>query len=153
MKIVEYSSNTNPLHGELKYWNNLYGEYRYRGEYEIEYSDLPEELKEAHEKLWRTPTGFFHYLAEYGGVYGVAIVYEVDEYYCECNNSDMEEAYEHMKEVMRVVMTYPEFESVKLLVGKYTGDEEQHEFVVFIPGNIKRSTYNKIVARLDDNVF
>lgn len=92
MKIVEYKSQTE-LYNDLKYWCNALGELHHHGEYDIEESELPTELKRAYEELWTEGNGLLCYLVEYKDNYSIALVNEFDDTYAEDVNSSVEELY------------------------------------------------------------
>lgn len=164
MEISIYRHGDKEYAEDLKYWSNAAGELHRYGQESIKERDLPHELIRAYHELWREGIGgSYCYLAEYMGEYGIAIINEFGEDYCELSDCTMGGAFQHMKEK---AMEYSKltlrksinpkfslFDDVKIILGENSGIFEGHEFVTFVPWNILEDDFKRIADILFKTVY
>lgn len=152
MKIIEYKSATE-LYSDLKYWCNALGELHHHGEYDIEESELPKELKRAYEELWTDGNGSLCYLVEYKGDYAIALVNEFDNNYADDVNSSMAELYLWIHNKAKEFSEMKDFENATFLIGEDTGCNECHEFITILPWNVSKEEFDNASNILYEKVY
>lgn len=152
MKIIEYNSQTE-LYNDLKYWCNALGELHHHGEYDIEESELPTELKRAYEELWTDGNGSLCYLVEYKGNYSIALVNEFDDNYADDANSSMEELCLWVHNKAKEFSEMKDFEKAIFLIGENTGCDECHEFITILPWDVSKSEFDNVSNILYEKIY
>lgn len=152
MEIIEYK-DTKKLLNDLKYWSNCVGELHYHGEYDIEESELPEELQKVYNTLWTEDSGSLCYLIEYKENYGIALINEFDEEFAKNNAVTMDDLFIKMHIKANSFKEMEEYQNTVILLGKYSGCDECHEFITILPVDIERELFYKVAGILYEHVY
>jgi len=138
---------------DLKYWCNACGELHHHGEYDITEDELPKELSRAYNGLWSDSTGSLCYLVEYKGEYGIALINEFDEEFAKNTDVSMNALYACMKTRAEEYSTMNEFKDTKILLFNGCGIQDCHEFVVLLPCDTPKETFDRIADILYKTVY
>lgn len=154
MEIVEYE-DMKEFSRDLKFWCNSLGELHHHEEYDIEESELPKELQRAYNVLWTDGSGSLCYLVEYKENYGVALINEFDEEFAKNNNLTMEGLFVEMKSKADSFRNMEEFKNatVLLVLGKYSGVDECHEFITILLADTDKKMFDKVADLLYEQVY
>ena len=152
MEIIVYEEREKMLE-DLKYWSNSLGELHHRGEYDIEESGLPEELRRAYRTLWTADSGFLCYLAEYMGMYGIALINEFSGEYADSHFFTMDELFCKLKKKAEELWNVKSFQSVAAILGRCSGFDDCHEFIIFFPADTEQEMFNRAADFMYENVY
>lgn len=141
------------LNKRLKYWSNACGELHHHGEYDIEESELPEELQKVYNTLWTEDSGSLCYLIEYKGNYGIALINEFDEEFAKNNAVTMDDLFIKMHIKANSFKEMEEYQNTVILLGKYSGCDECHEFITILPVDIEKELFYKVADILYKHVY
>jgi len=139
---------------DLKYWSSACGELHQWGIKDITEDELPDELKKIYHEWWEeNKDGNYCYLAEYRGIYGIALVNEYHELYegkpYEYNYELAEKVAKYMDALYGNESEYADLDTkVEVLLAKAIGfpcDEDMAtEVVVFVPAGVEKSYFDEI---------
>lgn len=154
-EIMEYTGDEKEnLYESLHYWSNSCGEIHHGYTLEdLREEELPGPLLNAYHRLWEDGNGSYCYLAEFKNECGIILVNEFDKDFAEDKICSMEDLFEYMRQRAVCYSKDERFDKAKILLGKNTGCEECHEFIVFLPWNTSKETFDEIAALLLDTVY
>lgn len=133
----------------IEYYSNCCGELHYKGQYDIEEEQLPEELKRAYNELWTDGSGSLCYLAEMNGRYGIALINEFDSTTSAYLNKSMDELFMAMlSEAITRYDANPLFEDAEIICGYKSGFDDCHELIVFLPWDSDKDKVESIIEQL-----
>lgn len=155
MSIIKYrAENVNQYFNDLKYWCNACGELHHYGDYDIQESDLPEELQRAYHDLWEEGSGSLCYLVEYKGEYMVALINEFCEEDAKDFHCTMKQLFRRMESKALMFLNKKVFETAQIIIAEESpGRLNCHDFVVLLPWNSEKAVFNEIADVLYKNVY
>ena len=152
MEIIVYEERQKLLE-DLKYWSNALGELHHRGEFDIEESGLPEELRHAYRTLWTAGSGSLCYLAEYREKYGIVLINEFSEESAGRHFFTMDELFCKLKKKAEELQNVKAFQSATAILGRCSGFDDCHEFIIFFPADTEQEVFDRAADLLCENVY
>ena len=146
----------NKTFDQYKYWSNACGYLHHHGEYDIEYGDLPDQLKRVYDEIFCEGEFSLNcYLTEYKGEYGVSLEAEYDREYA----SDLGITYEELvsaalAKASALAEAFPQY---KVMFGRdtevWSNGDCMSQLVLFLPADITEEDYKMVGTAADAIVW